>query len=443
MKRFITSTLYEWKNTTSRLPLLLRGARQVGKSYLVEHFAQEAFGQNYVIVNFEQRPELKSCFSTLEPQKIIAELEILTKKTIDIKTTLLFFDEVQECPSAIMALRYFKEQMPGGYVIAAGSLLEFALEQKDFRMPVGRVQFLYVKPLSFKEYLWNTNEKLCTYISNTTPLDKISDTVHYELLKQVYEYSVLGGMPAVIDTYFSTGSFKKAQEMQTVLLTTYQNDFAKYAKGGAYNYVQLIYEKAPGLIAQQFKYAHVTRDLQSRELKLGLEKLVKAGIIHKVYVTAANGLPFNALINEKKFKLLFVDVGLVKRATALDAELLLKKDLFLVNRGNLAEQFAGQELLAYQDCHMPPELFFWARDKKNANAEVDYVIHVNGSIIPIEVKAGSTGRLKSLQIFMREKNSKLGVKISSANLSLTNNILCLPIYLVSELSRLILETLQD
>ncbi len=437
MKRFIFKALKQWKENGRRLPLMLRGARQVGKSYVVEAFAKSEFLDNYLVINFEQQPEFKSCFDTLDPRKIITKLELLADQSIDSNSTLLFLDEIQECPQAIMALRYFKEQLPGSFVIAAGSLLEFALEQENFRMPVGRVQFLYVKPLSFKEYLWNNSKKLYEFLSKVDLDTKFDAEIHQKLLGLLHEYAVLGGMPAVIDEYIQSRSFKKAQEIQAVLLTTYQNDFAKYANGSELRYLQMIYQKVPGLVSQQFKYAHISRDVQSRELKVPLQKLVKAGVIHTAYASQASGLPLNALINEKKFKLLFLDVGLVKRASYLDAELLLSQDILLVNKGALAEQLVGQELLAYQDWYSSSGLCFWARDKKNASAEVDYVIHIGNQIVPIEVKSGAGGRLKSLQVFLAEKKQSLGVKISSDVFKYEDGLLSLPLYLIGELERLV------
>lgn len=250
-------------------------------------------------------------------------------------------------------------------------------------------------------------------------------------------------MPGVIKNYLLTGSFLDAQHTQSDLLHTYQRDFGKYAKKTIHHNLQLVFEKAPGLIAQWFKYKNVDPNIPPNNIKIALTQLFHAGLLYPIYVTSASGVPFITTKNEKKFKLLFLDVGLVKRACRLDAELLLNKDILFLNDGALAEQLVGQELLAYQDKHEKPELYFWTREQKNSSAEIDYLTIVDGKIIPIEVKSGSTGRLKSLKLFMEEKKSKVGVRISENSLNIKDNILSIPFYLISEIPRLIGEVLCD
>jgi predicted AAA+ superfamily ATPase len=437
MKRDIEKTLIEWKDSPVHLPIMLRGARQVGKSYTVEEFGRIYF-KNIVIVNFEQQPEFIKCFESLQPKIIINLIELALSVDIIPGETLLFLDEIQECPNAIVALRYFKEQMSELHVIAAGSLLELVLQAENFSMPVGRIQFFYLKPLSFKEFLTAGNqEKLRRFIEEFQCGDTVHPTIHNKLLELVRHYIVLGGMPAALATYFETGSMRMAQNIQTILLTNYENDFAKYAKGTSIETLKLLFRRIPDMVTQQFKYVRVSPDIQSRELKVALDKLGQANIVYPVYATAATGLPLNALINTKKFKLLFLDVGLVERSSRLDAELLLQEDLLLINKGAIAEQFVGQELLAYQDILEMPETYFWARDKKNANAEVDYVTNVGRQIVPIEVKSGTQGRLKSLKLFLKEYQLPLGVRLSLSPPEQTDNILNLPLYMVGEINRLI------
>lgn len=437
MERDINNALIEWRNSPVHLPIMLRGARQVGKSYTVEQFGKQHFKQ-LIVVNFEQNPEFKKCFESLEPKAITHLIELQLGVDITPGETLLFLDEIQECPNAIMALRYFKEQMSSLHVIAAGSLLEFVLDDENFRMPVGRVQFFHIKPLSFKEFLVaKGHKKLREFIETFTWNDTINEMIHEKMLDLMREYMVLGGMPAVVDAYLKGESFKAAQNIQSILLTTYENDFGKYSKGIGTEHLKLLFRRLPDLITQQFKYTKVAADIQSREIKAALQKLVQANIVHQVYSTTANGLPLNALINTKKFKLLFLDVGLIERKFHLDAEILMKKDLFLVNRGALVEQFVGQELLVYQDILLPPEVYFWARDKKNSSAEVDYVININENIIPIEVKAGAHGRLRSMHVFLEEHASELGVRISQLPPNKSNSIIDLPFYMVSEIARLV------
>lgn len=437
MKRNIEKELLSWKTQHNRLPLLLRGARQVGKTFIVEKFGKEHF-PFFLSINFEQQPEFTRCFDTLDPKQIVAAIEFITNVQIISGKTLLFLDEIQECPKAIMALRYFKEQMPELHVIGAGSLLEFALHDTSFRMPVGRVEFLFLKPLSFAEFLEaGGNLKLKEHLTSVDIKKPIIPMIHDKLLSLVKEYINLGGMPAVLSEFFATRNLLRCQEIQSFLLATYQNDFGKYSTHTQYKNLQLLFERAPGLISQWFKYSKIDPDIQARDLKIALEKICEAGLAYQVFATNASGLPLVATANTKKFKLLFLDVGLVKRTFRLDLQLLFQQDLMLINQGALAEQFVGQEILAYGSPKEKSQLFFWVREQKSSSAEVDYITNVDSQIVPIEVKSGSTGRLKSLKIFMQEKKCPVGVRISQAPLSFEDGVLSIPFYLISELQRLV------
>lgn len=440
MHRDIEQDLLQWKQHTHRLPLLVRGARQVGKSYVIEKFGQEQF-DNLVTINFELQPEFIPYFETLEPIDIINRIAPILRQKIVPGSTLLFLDEIQDCPNAIRALRYFKEKMPQLHVIGAGSLLEFALNASEFRMPVGRVQSIYLKPLSFKEYLtaagYTALRELIEQVTLATPL---AEPMHQKLLKLVREYMALGGMPAVLQEYFTHPDIAQCQHVQTSLLNTYRQDFGKYAKKSDHQYLQRLFEKAPGLIGEYFQYVKIDPDMRSRDIKNALEMLHQAGLVYPVYSTAASGIPLISLINERKFKILFVDIGLVMRATKLETDLLMSKDILLVNRGMLAEQFVGQELLVYASRFDEANLYFWSRDKPSSQAQIDYVITVGSRIIPIEVKAGTTGQLKSLRIFMDEKKLNLGVRVSQFPLSFDGTLLSVPIYMVGEIERLVRES---
>jgi uncharacterized protein len=270
---------------------------------------------------------------------------------------------------------------------------------------------------------------------------EVSEMIHHKLLNLVREDMVLGGLPAVVQEYLVSKNINACQKLQNNLLLAYRNDFGKYAKYSDHKYLQRLFEKVPGLIGQNFKYNKVDPDMRSRDIKSALDMLVDAGLIYPAQSTAASGIPLISQVNEKKFKILFLDIGLVNRASSLQADILLQEDILLVNRGILAEQLVGQELLAHTSRDEPGHLFFWERDKKSSTAEIDYMININENIIPIEVKAGATGRLKSLQIFMAEKKSKLGVRISQQPLGLDNKVLSFPVYLMSELKRFLLKLL--
>ena len=321
-------------------------------------------------------------------------------------------------------------------------MLEFTLNQEDFRIPVGRIHSLYLKPLSFKEFLLAMGyAELRHFIEKIHPKETIPESVHLKLLKLVKQYMVLGGMPAVLQAYLSSThtahqyDLAESELQQTILLTTYRQDFGKYAKHSQIQYVQRVFEKAPGLVGTHIKYANIDPNTRSLNIKLALELLQHAGLIYPIYSSSASGLPLIALINEKKFKIVFLDIGLMTRSSRLSAEIWLNEGLILVTQGAIAEQFVGQELLAYDSNIEAPHLYFWCRDKKSSMAEVDYVKSYDAKIIPIEVKAGSTGQLKSLHLFMQEKNLPLGIKVSQQPLKFDGYLLSIPFYLIGEIER--------
>ncbi|PIQ90424.1 MAG: hypothetical protein COV71_04165 [Candidatus Omnitrophica bacterium CG11_big_fil_rev_8_21_14_0_20_41_12] len=440
MRRDLEKDLFDWKGSKDRLPLLLRGARQVGKSYIVEEFGKKAF-KNIVIVNFEFRPELKQCFTTFDPIEIINKLQLLTGENIEAEKTLLFLDEIQECPNAIMALRYFKEKSARLAVIGAGSLMEFSLNSLDFKMPVGRIQFIHLEPLSFGEFLLASgNEQLRHYLNQVQLNSEFDGAVHKKLMELLRIYLIIGGMPAVVKEYLESRNFLNCQRIQNSLFQTFRIDVGKYAKSSEHKYLQKVLDEAPRLVGDRIKYSNIDADSKSRDIKQALNLLKLTGIIYPVYATSASGLPLEAQVNEMKFKLNFLDVGLMQNACGLQAELSLTDDFIQINSGAVTEQFIGQELRAYSDSYLKRGLFFWARDKKSSSAEVDYVVSVGSLILPVEVKAGKTGTLKSLKLFMEEKKSLFGVRFSQEQLSWHDKVLTLPLYMAEQLKRLARET---
>lgn len=443
MDRELSQHLQTWRNKPVHLPLLLRGARQVGKTFLVEQFGQAHF-DNFISINFEAEPEYCTCFETLKPNEIITKIQVLSQQTVTPGQTLLFLDEIQACPNAIMALRYFKEKMPALHIIGAGSLLEFALEEEGMKMPVGRVQYLYLRQLSFREYLKVTNNlHLLEFLNQVSLHSAIPEAIHQQATKLVREYMIIGGMPMVVASYIKNQSLTECQQYQTLILRTYSDDFAKFATTAHHKYLQQVYDSCPALVGQQIKYVNLSPDMDPRYLKTAIANLGKAGVVTSIKSSAASGLPLSAQVNEKKFKLLFLDVGLLKRATKLEIELLFSEDLMLLNRGAVAEQFVGQELLAYQDPYDEPQLHYWTREEKSSVAEVDYLINLGSKILPIEVKAGRTGSLKSLHLLLKERSLPLGLRFSEKELSLHNNVLSIPFYLIHHYPRLVEEALQS
>lgn len=438
MKRLLESNLKTWARSHEHLPLILRGARQVGKTYLIESFAQENF-KHFVAINFELQPEFKGCFESLDPEIILREISLLTQQPITLDETLIFFDEIQTCPRALQSLRYFKEKLPRLHVIAAGSLLDFVLNDSNFSMPVGRVTFRYLYPMSFTEFLLaNKDGMFVDYLSNANLDNPISPTLHATLLEKLKIYFFLGGMPAVVARFTEQpNDWVTIAEYQSALLKTYRADFSKYATLNQRKYLERLFERAPLILGQQFKYSRVDPDLLARDLKIALHLLIDAALITPAYACHASGIPLTAGKIEKKFKIFFLDIGLAQNAAHITPSFTSRMDLIQINQGALIEQLVAQEMLAYSASFDPIQLFFWDREKPGSSAEVDFVIQLDNRIIPIEVKAGKTGRLKSLRVFMQEKSCPMGIRIAALPLSFEDNILTIPLYLIKELPRLV------
>lgn len=436
MERELEHDLLIWKNRADRLPLILRGARQVGKSFIIEKFGKAHF-RHLCVVDFELDPLFSTCFETLEPKEIIRQIEGRLGIPIVPSETLLFLDEIQYCPRAILALRYFKEKLGELHVISAGSLLEFILHDHAFSFPVGRVEFMYLYPLSFQEVLKNQGKtKLLEALNSCSLSDPLPPIFHSTLLEEVKRYLLVGGMPAVVKNFIHTGSFLDCIRIQKNLLNSYKNDFGKYATKTEYRYLQRFFEKSFYIIGEHFKYTKVDPEARSRELKIALRQLTWAGLLHQVFATGASGLPLEIDLKENKFKLLFLDIGLLQSANPVPYDLVLNEDVIQINKGMLAEQFVGQELIAYAPAWDKQTLFFWEREAKNASSEVDYILSLQGRIIPVEVKAGAHGKLRSLHQFMQEKQSPFGLRISQNPLSFENQILSIPLYLINQIPRI-------
>lgn len=437
MDRQILHTLIAWREEKGRIPLLLRGARQVGKTFIVRQFAEKCF-KYFVEINFEYDPLYKECFNSLDPNEIIQAIRSISRVQILEEETLLFLDEIQECPQAIMALRYFKEMMPKLHVIAAGSLLEFSIQEESFRMPVGRVQSLYMHPMSFIEFLRALGyEALIESLKKITLEEPIQGVLHKKLLALIKDYMFVGGMPDAVQSYVENNDYIRSQYKQAILLDTYRRDFGKYASKKNIQYIQKVFDRAPFLIGKSIKYSHIDEALKARELKQAIQSLALASIIRPIYATPASGVPLQASINEKKFKWLFLDIGLVSRSTHVSIHEILNENISLIHKGALAEQLVGQELLVHQNGYLESQLYYWCREVVGSQAEVDYIIMHHHHIIPVEVKSGTTGQLKSLHLFMKEKQSSLGVRISEAPLSYHAPLLSVPFYLIEELPRLL------
>ncbi len=437
MKRLIHDDLLHWKNSPRRKPLLLRGARQVGKTHSILQFGEEHY--DYVVhINFEKAPTYKECFADLDANAILTAIQIQQNKPIDYASTLIFLDEIQECPQAITSLRYFKEERPDVHIIGAGSLLEFTLQKEDFRMPVGRIESKFMYPLSFDEFLWATGrENLQLYLANTSLKEPPNAVAHTQGVKALREYFALGGMPDVLAAYRETKDHFMCQNLQQDLFRGYRDDFGKYSRHTDIEVLDQVYNRVPGITCKWFKYSKIENHLRTEKVKVAISKLRDAGLIYQIFSTSANGIPLAASMNHKKFKLLFLDIGLLQRAMETDIKVLMRNQLMLINEGQLAEQFVGQELLVYNNANEKRSLYFWNREKTGSSAEVDYITVSQSQIVPIEVKSKAAGHLKSLHLLMKERNFPRGICISTNTLRQVDNILYLPMYMISSLPRLL------
>lgn len=442
MDRQTLKYLKTWKSKPHRKPLIIRGARQVGKSHLVKAFARDE-GLALFELNFEKKPELAELFKSGDPAKILRLLEVQFNQEIVPANSLLFLDEIQSSPSLIPLLRYFHEELPELPVIAAGSLLEFILADHSFSMPVGRVEYLFLGPMTFDEFLPALGEeKLCQFLDSYQLTESIPTPIHNRLMERVKLFCQIGGMPEAVSVYQQTQSLQQVDEIKRNILSTYMDDFAKYRPKVHYERLVKVFRKAPLLIGEKIKYVNIDPHERSKDLSESLHLLGMARILHQIFHSACNGVPLGAEVNDKIFKILFLDVGLVSTACGLGAMDYEKADdLQLVNQGKISKQFVGQHLMYLRPPYAPPELYYWMREQKSASAEVDYVVAQGANVVPVEVKSGKTGMLRSLQIFVKEKNRPMAVRISSQPPSVVETgaftLINLPFYMVGQFGRLI------
>lgn len=453
MKRDATEYLIEWKERKNRKPLVIRGARQTGKTWLVRDFGKKTY-KNYVEINFDRNKEIGKLFETSDVKEIIKNLELELDCTIKENETLLFLDEIQNYPAVFAKLRYFYEDFPDLHIIAAGSLLEFLLAEHSFSMPVGRIEYLFLGPLNFEEFLAGIGQiKLVDYLAEYSFDKQIPDLIHKKLLKFVKKYFVIGGMPGVVSQFSSKEDYKGALREQKNLLQTYIDDFSKYKNRVDTIRLQKVFRSFPLQIGRKVKYINIDKYDKAKDLAGSINLLNLASIIYSVKHSNANGVPLGSEINERDFKALFLDVGLMQSVLNLKSSDILNSDnLIMINSGSLAEQFVGQHLLYNLEFYEKPELYYWNREKKNSSAEIDYLQQIDGIIIPIEVKAGKTGSLKSLHLFVYEKKVNIALRIYNGRAERVSlktiipgeekrnfTLISIPFYLIGQINRFIRE----
>lgn len=431
LERHIDEELVLWRNQAEGKPLLIRGARQVGKSTAIRHLAKQF--DHFLEINFEEQRNVHSLFEgDLDPHQLCENLSIYFNIPITPGKTLLFFDEIQACIPAISSLRFFYEKYPQLHVVAAGSLLEFALSELP-SFGVGRVRSMFMYPMSFMEYLWAMDEKLLAdYIAGASPGHPLPVPIHEKALDLLKRFMILGGMPEVLAHYASKRDLRGATQLQDDLIISFRADFAKYRDRVPSLRIAEVFQSVVQQSGVNFVYSRAAVATSHRQIKEAVDLLIMAGLVIPVTHTSANGIPLGAEINTKKQKMLILDTGIFQRVLGLDvSDVLFESDFETVNRGAIAEQYVGLELLKSSSCYQQQSLYFWQREAKSSSAEVDYLIQKHDKIVPIEVKSGKKGAMQSLYLFLEEKNIAMGIRTSLENFGSMDRVLICPLYAIA------------
>jgi hypothetical protein len=407
--RQIDSHLLEWKNDPDHKPLLLRGARQVGKSTAIRNLGSTF--RYFVEVNFESERDVQTFFQGSTKASEIADmLSIYFKTEIIPGETLLFFDEIQACPEAIHSLWFFCEQMRPLHVIAAGSLLEFALKDMP-SFGVGRISSLFIYPMSFDEFLSATgNAKLLELKSKCNADQPLPDTFHKKLAEMFKTFILVGGMPAAVNEYVKTGKIAGCSRIIADIVQTYNDDFAKYSKLAPPTLLRQVLLSAASQLGGKFVFNKVDGLDRTENVKLALQLLVDAGLLIPTTHTAAHGIPLGAEVNHKFVKYLMLDSAIALAMLGIDdasasnvKDILIANNIDLVDKGSMTEMVAGLEILKYMNPRTRHSLYYWQNLAKGTQSEIDYIIAKNGQIVPLEVKSGVKGSMASLHYFIRQR----------------------------------------
>jgi predicted AAA+ superfamily ATPase len=433
LNRKIDIELLRWKKAEHRKVILLRGARQVGKSSTVRKLGKSF--ENFVEINFEKQPQLRVIFeSDSVVERIIKELSFQLQTPIIPNKTLLFFDEIQECIPAISSLRYFYEDMPDLHVIAAGSLFEFALE-KIPSYGVGRIRSLFMYPFSYDEFIRAMGYSLLADdLHHYSPESPIAESLHEKCKRMLIEFMLIGGMPEVVAKYVETGSLFECQEILEDITQNFYNDFAKYKQRANVSLLQEVFGAIIEQTGGKFTYSKASKTANHLQIKECVGLLEKAGLIYPVTHSSANGLPLAAQQNIKFRKYLIFDSGIYQRFLKLNlGGSFQPENIEQINKGAFAELLAGLEILKASPANIPLSLYYWQREKEGSNAEVDYIIQQSENIVPVEIKANTKGSMQSMFQFLAERGSPYGIRSSMENYGNCGNIRIYPLYAVSQI----------
>ncbi len=427
MKRSVYDKLISWKNDNKRKPLLLQGARQVGKTYLINEFGHKEY-TNFIYLNFEQNPELSSLFQNeLKPEKIINNISLYLGQKITSDNTLIFFDEIQAAPKALTALKYFCEETPEYHIISAGSLLGVSVG-KESSFPVGKVNFMKLYPMSFFEYLYAFGENLLADdLLSKTQLEPLTELIHEKLLSHLKLYLFLGGMPEVLQDYSDNKDINSVRKIQNEILEAYKRDFSKYTEKSQAIKTSELWNSIPYQLAKEnkkFKFSDVRKKARAATFEQTIEWLNKAGLINVVHNISTPKLPLSGYTDNSKFKIYLLDSGLLAAMLNLSSDIIIKPtEIFSEYNGAFIENFVASELISSGFI----DLFYWT---SKSDAEVDFIFQDGNIIFPLEVKSGLNRNIKSLRSYENKYKPKLLFRCSPRNFSQHDNFINIPLYAV-------------
>ena len=431
MYRIAIEKLYKWKNSKRRKPLIIEGARQVGKTWLMKEFGKQAYTDT-VYINFDSNTRMADLFAVdLDTDRLILGLELYAGRKIDSDNTLLIFDEVQEVPKALASLKYFYENAPQYHIVCAVSLLGIALHQGT-SFPVGKVDFLKLYPLSFSEFLMATGNERFAKLLKKQDFEMITNfkQTYIDALKQYY---FVGGMPEAVQSFAESKDFNEVRTIQKRILAAYEQDFSKHAPNEIVPKIRMLWNSIPSQLAREnkkFIYGLIREGSRAREYETAIMWLSDCGLVHKVSRVNAAGIPLKAYEDLKAFKLFIVDVGLLGCMTGLHQRTLLDgDDLFVEFKGALTEQYVCQQLKTIEDLG----IYYYTNDR--GSCEIDFVIDTGEQIIPIEVKAETNLRAKSLKTYRERFEPELSVRISMADYKKEDWLLNLPLYAIEQINK--------
>ena len=438
MRRSVSEKLHQWKDSTFRKPLILRGVRQVGKTWLALDFAEKSFPGKFTYLNFDSDPQFCSLFSqTRDPDIILQTLSFSLGKTIN-SGELLILDEIQACPEAIHALKYFKEKRPDIYVIAAGSLLGLALAHPE-SYPVGKVEFLDVEPMTFKEFLLAHPKTagLASFLDQCNQISPIPDIIFDALSDALKQYEIIGGMPEAVSAWCQSSDIAATRKIQSDIIQTYIEDIRSHASSFEAPKILKIWQTLPQILSREqkrFQYSLVEPRSNARKYGNALQWLIDAKLVRPVYRIDGFGVPLSAYEQSSAFKLYLVDVGLLTRLCKVDPDVILNgSDIFREHKGALTENFVLQSITNQFESNPS----YWSMT--NPSYEVDFLVETQGKVIPIEVKSSTNVTSKSLSKFksLHEKDLPLRVRFSLNNLKLDGDLLNIPLFMADEAHKLI------